>query len=212
VLISCWSVKGGSGTTVVAAAMALALARSAPTALVDLGGDQPIALGIPEPEGFGLADWLSAGPDVPAAALDRIAVPAAPGLTLFPRGAPLGPGTGEGLVSVLADRGTVVADCGVIDPDRPSWAVAAQAQQSLLVIRPCYLALRRALTFPLRPSGIVLVKEPGRALRREDLEDALGVPVRAEVPWDETVARAVDAGLLAARLPRSLHRALEAAA
>src|SRR5947209_5309133 len=81
-LISCWSVKGGSGTTVIAAAIALALARSMPTTLVDFGGDVPTVLGLPDPEGFGLADWLAAGPDVPGEALDRVAVPAAPGLTL----------------------------------------------------------------------------------------------------------------------------------
>src|SRR5205823_4979023 len=43
-LISCWSVKGGSGTTVVAAAIALALARSAPVVLADFGGDAPTVL------------------------------------------------------------------------------------------------------------------------------------------------------------------------
>jgi hypothetical protein len=212
VLISCWSVKGGSGTTVVAAALALALARTQPTALVDLAGDLPAALGLPDLEGFGLADWLAAGPEVPSEALDRIAVPAAPGLTLFPRGAPLGLGSGDDLVTALGGRGTVVADCGVIEPDRPTWAVAAQAQQSLLVLRPCYLALRRAVACPLRPSGVVLVDEPGRSLVRADFEVALGVPVRAQVPWTEAVARSVDAGLLASRMPRALRLAVAGAA
>nr|MBA2279690.1 hypothetical protein [Acidimicrobiia bacterium] len=47
-LISCWSTKGGSGTTVVAAALALVFARTTGDALLaDLAGDQPAALGLP---------------------------------------------------------------------------------------------------------------------------------------------------------------------
>lgn len=83
---------------------------------------------------------------------------------------------------------------------------------SLLVIRPCYLALRRALAAPIRPSGVVVVEDGARTLDAADVEDVLGVPVHAVVPWDAGVARAVDAGLLGARLPRSLASALRAAA
>src|SRR5438105_1478067 len=90
-------------------------------------------------------------------------------------------------------------------------ALAASATVSLLVIRPCYLALRRALDAPLRPSGVVLVSEEGRSLGRADVEDVLGVPVRAEIRVDPAVARAVDAALLAGRLPRGLERALRPA-
>src|SRR3954447_24799627 len=58
-LVACWSVKGGSGTTVVSAALALAVAATGHDALlVDMGGDVPAALGVPEPAGPGLADWL----------------------------------------------------------------------------------------------------------------------------------------------------------
>ena len=62
------------------------------------------------------------------------------------------------------------------------------------------------------PTGAVLVHEPGRALRRSDVEHALGVPIVAEVPWDPAIARSVDSGMLAARLPSSLSRTLRAAA
>ena len=86
--------------------------------------------------------------------------------------------------------------------------MAAGASLSLLVLRPCYLALRRAVDAPLRPSGVVLVAEPGRALGRRDVEDVLDAPVRAEVPVSPAVARMVDAGLLSRRLPRLLERAL----
>ena len=47
----------------------------------------------------------------------------------------------------------------------------------------------------------MLVAEPGRALRVPDIERAIGVPVVATISHDPAVARAVDAGLLAARLP-----------
>jgi hypothetical protein len=83
---------------------------------------------------------------------------------------------------------------------------------SLLVLRPCYLALRRALAAPVRPSAVVVVEEPHRALDPTDIEDVLGVPVRAVVPWDPSISRCVDAGLLAARMPRLLVSALRTAA
>src|SRR5437588_715537 len=73
--VACWSVKGGSGTTVISAALALSLAAAGHDVLLaDLAGDLPAALGIPEPDGPGLADWLGAGPDVPGDALGRLEV------------------------------------------------------------------------------------------------------------------------------------------
>ena len=102
-----------------------------------------------------------------------------------------------------------VVDCGTGAP--PAGLVAA-AGHSLLVTRPCYLALRRAVATGVQPSGIVLVHEPGRALTARDVERSLGAPVVAELHYDPAVARAVDAGLLAARLPRSLAHSLKSAA
>lgn len=212
-LISCWSVKGGSGTTVVAAALALELSRSGIDVchLADLAGDLPAALGVPEPDGPGLAAWIAAGSTVRPDAFERMAVDAAPRLRLLPRGDDLD-GSGEELAVALAGLGTTVADCGIPAPGSPAAAVAAGADHSLLVIRSCYLALRRAVAAPIRPSAVVLVAEPGRVLTAADVEDVLGVPVRAEVPWNEHIARAVDAGLLASRVPRLLQRALRTAA
>ena len=59
-MIVCWSIKGGSGTTVVSAALALSLAQrnNAPVRIVDLAGDIPSALGIAEPSSAGVSDWL----------------------------------------------------------------------------------------------------------------------------------------------------------
>jgi hypothetical protein len=50
----------------------------------------------------------------------------------------------------------------------------------------------------------VLVSEAGRALRASDVAAVLGAPVVAEVPFDLSIARAVDAGLLARRCPSPL--------
>lgn len=210
-LVACWSVKGGSGTTVVAAALALALAgRDEGALLVDLAGDLPAVLGCPDPQGPSLADWLAAEHDLAPAALRRIEVEAGPGLALLPLGASC-PGAfhrGEALAAELAaDPRPVVVDCGTA-PSPVGLAVAASASLSLLVLRPCYLALRRALHAPVEPSGVVLVGEPQRALRRNDVEDVLGTQVRAVVPWRPAVATAVDAGLLVRRLPLALERAV----
>lgn len=215
--VSCWSTKGGSGTTVVSVALALVLARTRTDGvlLVDLGGDVPGVLGLAEPDGPGVSDWLAAGEAVPGDGLSRIEVPAVPGVCLLPRGgADLDrPERVEVLASMLAGAGrTVVVDCGRVDTSEVQRVVAASATTSLLVTRACYLSLRRAVALPLRPSGVVVVRETWRALTADDIADVLGVPVVAEVPHDPAVARAVDAGLLAGRLPRGLERALRHAA
>lgn len=214
-LIACWSAKGGSGTTVVSVALAGLLARPSPEGalLADLDGDIPAVLGLPEPTGPGLGEWLASGNGVPADALARLEVPGPAGLRILPTGAAGAPaGRAEVLAAVLAaDPRPVVADCGS-GPTGAGLAVAAAASSSLLVLRPCYLSLRRALRAPLRPSGVILVSEPGRSLGRSDVEDVLGVPVKAVVNVDPAVARAVDAGLLPTRLPRGLERALRHAA
>jgi len=59
-VIVCWSLKGGSGTTVVSAALALTLAQRNNSAvrIVDLAGDIPSVLGIAEPSGEGVTNWL----------------------------------------------------------------------------------------------------------------------------------------------------------
>jgi hypothetical protein len=222
-LIACWSCKGGSGTTVIAASLACMLSRadSNGALIVDLGGDVSSALGSAEPDGPGIAEWLRAGHEVPVDGLWRIEHALRPGLGLLARGE----GTlghvprAEVLAAMLsAERRPVVVDCGRLDPhaQAPEAAIgavfASAATHSLLVVRPCYLALRRAVAVPFRPSGVVVVCEPGRALDPDAIEDVLDVPVVARVPHDAAVSRAVDAGLLGARLPATLSRALRRAA
>lgn len=213
VMFLCWSAKGGSGTTVVAAALALVLARQHPALLVDLAGDVPAALGMPQPCGPGVADWL-ASPTADAPALHRLGVPANDALQVVPTGTanPANPAVPavdrwpQLAVALVQHAGAVVIDAGTGSPPP---ALLAAATTQLLVTRPCYLALRRAVAAGVQPTGVVLVGEPGRALDARDIERALSAPVVARVEYDPAVARAVDAGLLAARLPRSLAHALQ---
>lgn len=208
----CWSSKGGSGTTVVSAALALVTAHSHSTLLVDLRGDLPAALGMAEPTGPGVGDWL-ASPTADTAALLGLAVPVTDRVHLIPQGCPdVTPDDlrWSALATSLAEADQqVVIDAGL---GTPHPALLAHGAQSLLVVRPCYLAMRRTLEATARVDGVVLVLEPGRALGRRDIEHSVGAPVLAEVPYDPAVARAVDAGLLSARLPRSLAQPLRLAA
>ena len=218
--LSFWSVKGGSGTTVVAVAKALELARSEPDGvlLVDLAGDAAAVLGCPEPDGPGISEWLSRGPSVPPDGLARLERPVATGLTTIGWGhTPVGPAEVERaqvLAALLAaDVRPVLVDCGLVHddgspPDDIRAVFACAATHSWLVTRSCYLSLRRATRAAHRPSGVVLVREPGRALDATDIEHILEVPVVCEVEWDPAIARAVDGGLLARRLPRALGHAV----
>jgi hypothetical protein len=215
VLLALWSPKGGSGTSVVAAAVALIAARRGEARLADLGGDQPAILGLPLFPAYsgtsGLTGWLAAGPSTPTEWLDEMAVPVVPGLALLPRGpdavAGLSPEAGAALAVALRDGGVAVLDTGS-GPDHGGALRAAieVADTALMVIRPCYLALRRAVGDPrlARSAGAILVEDPGRALDAADVAAVLGVPVVARIPVRAEIARAVDAGVLRDRLPNPL--------
>ena len=170
----------------------------------------------------GVADWLRAGPGVPADGWARLERPAGPDLHIVPRGR--GPLPGGERAAVLAgllstDHRPVVVDCGVLEPAGAGCrsvgaadVLAASATRSVLVTRACYLSLRHAHALPLHPSGVILLQEPGRVLRADDVAESVGAPVLAEIPYDAAVARAGDAGLLNARVPRSLLPLLDVAA
>lgn len=208
-MILCWAAKGGSGTTVIACAMALGVPRGHAATLVDLSGDSATALGLDEPVGPGIMDWL-ASPTAGAGELDRLSVTIRDQVQLIPRGASSAPaGEWSRLVAGLAGVPNVIIDGGT---GCPPPALHEAAEHSLLITRPCFIAIRRAQQLDIRPTGIILVDEPGRALTASDVEHALAVPVVAEVRLDPAVARAVDAGLLIARLPRSLTISLRSAA
>lgn len=216
----CWSPKGGSGTTVVAASLAILSARHAPTVLVDLGGDAPAALGIGDAGEAGILDWFGA-PHATTDELWRLAVTTTDDLRLIARGdgrdpRTLSPDDWGRLLTAVADRPDleVVVDAGPTTPpddladvaDRS--AAAGSGVRSLLVVRPCYLSLRRCVRLGTRPTGVIAVVEPGRPLGPDDAERAIDVPVLATVPWDPAVARSVDAGLLVSRLPQTISRPL----
>lgn len=203
----CWAAKGGSGTTVLVASLALSCQE--PTLLIDLAGDVPTVLGVPEPSGPGIHDWAAS-----TAGVDRLTtleLDVGPSTRLVPAGAggDAGPARWQLLAEHLrAERRRVIIDAGTGEPPGSLLRVCDGAW---LVTRPCYLALRAAVHQVARPTGLVVVDEPGRALREADIESALGAPVVATVLVDPAVARAVDAGLVVSRLPAAYRRRLKAA-
>ena len=218
-LVTCWSTKGGSGTTVMAALVSLHAAqdRNRPVLLVDLCGDLPAVFGASE-SSTGLSQWLHS--DLAPESLERVLVELTPGLSLLPRGpGPLSARRADDLVAWLSADGIVVVDAGVLRAevgetdagraaDELRWRMAAEADRSVLITRACYLALRRTVSLSVRPSGVVLVAEAGRALTRADCERAIGAPVLATVAVDPDIARAVDAGMLRTRVPKGAVKAL----
>jgi len=230
VLVCLWTLKAGTGCSVTAALVALQRSSAGSgvavseggadgVTLIDADGDLAAVLGIAEPMGAGMADWLRAGDDAPSGALAAAAAPVTAGLRL------VGPGEGtlppveptdRQLAALAETDGLVVVDAGCVLRDDRLAAfgrrVAATATRSILVTRPCYLALRRIGDAPIVPSGVILLAESGRSLGRRDVEAAVGAPVVASLAVDASIARAVDAGLLAARVPRGAARSLSAVA
>lgn len=200
-----WSVKGGSGTTVVASMLAAALAQrgSRRVRLVDLAGDIPATLGLAEPDNGGVHEWLARA-DADLETLCNLEIDAVTGLGVVPRGPhSLVDAPGERIAALVSTLESPHVDT-IIDAGSGAGAVHAALQhapRSLLVTRPCYLALRTATRQRARIDGVILVSEPGRALGARDVESVLGAPVIAEVPVSPQIARVVDAGLLASRVP-----------
>ena len=209
-VIVCWSLKGGSGTTVVSAALALTLAQrnNAAVRIVDLAGDIPSALGIAEPSGEGVTNWLQQHQRAP---IQSLQIPVTARVSLLPRGS--GTLMHHDLTAehcnALATELDTSSELTVVDAGSGHIPqLINNATTSLLVIRPCYLALRKAAHLAVKPHGIVLINEPGRSLGKRDVESVVGAPVLVELPLDPTIARCVDAGLLASRIPTMLSQHL----
>ena len=198
-----YATKGGQGVTTTAAALAILTARAgARTLLVDTAHDQPAILGLPDPTGPGLGDYLQ-----PASrtTLAQITTPVAENLDLIHRG-------DTEIVFATHTYGQLTGGLGhydhvIIDTHNAAYAWTLHVDRRLLVTRPCYLALRRSAVTP-RPDAVVLINEHERALNATDVETVLGIPITATVPYHPAIARAIDAGLLTTRLPRELARAL----
>ena len=211
-MIVCWSVKGGSGTTVVASTIALMRAAESQRGalLVDLAGDVPAVLGLAESSGPGINDWFANCDHGSRMTLQSIAIQATANLQIIARGSKqLDAKENRNFTELCAalksfDLPIIVdAGCGLPSPD-----LLANASSSLLITRPCYLSLRRAAQLSVSPTGIVLINEAGRALSKHDVEAVIGAPVVAEIDFEAAIARAVDAGLLASRIPTIMSKQL----
>lgn len=221
-LTICRSTKGGSGTSTVAAALAAisglraTAARTAPSSalVVDLLDDLPAIFGIAAPLG-GLAEWLTRSTDQD---FFDLCLDCGHGVRLMPCGTSPLPDPASSLWDRLAgviEHHVRAGHDAILDigtrpvPDRLERRRAAFPSRSLLVIRPCYLALRRAIECRSAVDGVVLVTGGDRVLGKRDVEGVLGIPVVSEVPLDPDVARRVDSGLFNSRLPASLVTALD---
>jgi len=194
---------------VVSAALALTLAQrnTATVRIVDLAGDIPSALGIAEPSGEGVMNWLQQQ-HVP---IQSLQIPVTARVSLIPRGndSLLHHNLTAEHCNSLATELDTSNELTVVDAGSGHIPqLINNATTSLLVIRPCYLALRKAAHLSVKPHGIVLINEPGRSLGKRDVESVVGAPVLVELPLDPTIARCVDAGLLASRIPTVLSQHL----
>lgn len=176
-----FAAKGGQGTTVTACATAIALAEhGANVLIVDLRGDAATVLGLAE-----------IGDGVVAEARTHLRV-----LRTTP--------------DALAASQLPFAEVYVFDADADQADRLADRYDArrVLVTRSCYLALRRATALGNCADDVVVVEESGRALTAADIAGILGVPLVTRIAYDPAVARGVDSGLLASRLPAALRRAV----
>ena len=205
-LVCFWSPKGGSGTSVVTAAAGVLMARRGRARVVDLAGDLPAIFGLVKDPELGVFDWLRAGASAPADALEHLEVALDSNLALVPSGSvgsdDVLPECGAALAVALRESVPTLCDGGRLE--NPSvGALAEVADANVIVLRGCYLALRRAIHHPATAftTGVILIDEPRRSLGARDIEDVLGVPVLARIEVNAHIARAIDAGVLRSRIP-----------
>jgi hypothetical protein len=205
-LLAVWSPKGGSGTSVAAAVLAISLSEHGQTVLVDASGDQPAIFGMSRPS-VGFAAWAAGGVDAAPAGLARLAVPVTQSLSMVALGESTEPAARVSVdqIRLAFPAQAVVVDLGcLLSKDDLMANIAGEAEHSLMVMRACYLAAQHALSGEVRRDGIVLIDEPGRVLRPKDLCAVLNSKIVATVDLDPALARLVDAGRMAKRLPRSV--------
>jgi hypothetical protein len=179
-IITLSSPKPGNGVTVTAALLALTASTTQHTTIIDLAGDQLPTLGQTEADSREI--------DVTA---DLTVIDATNDTTAEQH---------RQILDSEASGDLVVVDAG--RADHPIHDLLDTGTRRVWVMRCCYLTLRRAVTATPRPDEIIVIREPQRALNQRDIEQAVGVRVAMVIDLDPGIARAVDAGLLAARLPR----------
>ena len=203
------SPKGGTGTSVVAASLAIVSSSSSPTLLVDLSGDQAAILGLPQPP-IGLSDWANG---MTYREFDEIISLCHDNLYLAPTGTfdfeTLNANTWDKLLRALSLKHSegcnIIVDLGRADIPL---ALRKIVDTCYLVTRPCYLALRRAVDLETAFSGVIVVNEPDRVLTSRDVESVLKLKCVAEIPYTSEISRRVDSGLLKSRLPMALQSVL----
>jgi hypothetical protein len=204
-----WSVRGGSGVTTLATAVALAEPHAV---LIEGGADARTMLSrsphLPtdrdQPE-QGLGEWIDAS--VEPDALTNLIHGEKPALirlgnveaTNTPHR--LAPGI-DWLTNSFR---SVVVDLGTAEGVLPSALVAA-ADRSILVLRPCMQSIRSAVASNRAADGVVIVGDGQRSIRSNDVGQLLGIPVLATVPTSMAVADAVNRSTLATSVPRVLQR------
>ena len=199
------SPKGGTGTSVVAASLAIVSSSSSPTLLVDLAGDQAAILGLPQPP-IGLSDWANG---MTYREFDEIVSLCHDNLYLAPTGTcdfeTLNANAWDKLLRALSLKHSegcnIIVDLGRADIPL---ALRKIVDTCYLVTRPCYLALRRAVDLETAFSGVIVVNEPDRVLTSRDVESVLKLKCVAESPYTSEISRRVDSGLLKSRLPMAL--------
>lgn len=206
-LVALWSPKGGSGTSVTAAGLAIAVGRSVGVRLVDLDGDQPAIFGIAMDPDVGVSEWMGVGDGADIDALDDLACPTAAGVAILPCGRraldDLAPERGAQLAMALrAGARPTIIDAGRATAPAAR-ALVELADATIVVLRGCYLALRRAVHDPLVPeaTGVIVVEQEDRPLRAREVSDVIQRPILAALPQHPDIARAVDAGVLPTRTP-----------
>jgi MinD-like ATPase involved in chromosome partitioning or flagellar assembly len=206
-ILTIYSHKGGQGVTTIAAALATLTANAGHrTVIIDTGNDQAAVHAITTDKWAALSDYLT----TTAVTLDDITTRLGDRLDLIETGdttITFDTHTYGLVTSGLVTSGLGHYDTVIIDTTPAAHPWTRRADACVLVTRPCYLALRHA-TGQRRPDHVVVITEPGRALDTGDIEAVTGTPVTAVVGHDPHIARAVDAGTLTTRLPRSLARAL----
>ena len=203
------SPKGGTGTSVVAASLAIVSSSSSPTLLVDLAGDQAAILGLPQPP-IGLSDWANS---MTYREFDEIISLCHDNLYLAPTGTfdfeTLNANAWDKFLRALSLKHSegynIIVDLGRADIPL---ALRKIVDTCYLVTRPCYLALRRAVDLETAFSGVIVVNEPDRVLTSRDVESVLKLKCVAEIPYTSEISRRVDSGLLKSRLPMTLQSVL----